>query len=98
MKGELHLRDAALNDLQEAFGWYEDRRTGLGLEFIQAAYDKLDSIELNPSQYPFAIEDVRKAPLRRFPYVVYYVVLADAVSVIAVLHSRRHPRRWQERR
>lgn len=94
----LHVRDAARGDLQEAFRWYEERRTGLGREFVQAVRDKLEAIEQSPEQYPFAVEDIRKAPLQRFPYVVYYVILAEAVSVIAVMHSRRHPRRWEDRR
>jgi len=94
----LFLRDEARADLAEAFRWYEGRRTGLGLEFTRSARSALQSIEDNPAQYPIAVDDIRKAPLRRFPYVVYYVVLDSDVSVIAVMHSRRHPRRWQERR
>lgn len=94
----LRLRDAARADLQEAFKWYEGRRTGLGYEFTRAVRHALDAIEMNPEQYPFAVDDIRKAPLRRFPYVVYYVTLDDGISAIAVMHSRRHPRRWQERR
>jgi toxin ParE1/3/4 len=94
----LFLRDEAHSDLVEAFGWYEERRTGLGHKFSRALRSTLQSIEHNPEQYPTAVEDVRKAPLRRFPYIVYCVVLDEKVSVIAVMHSRRHPRHWKERR
>jgi plasmid stabilization system protein ParE len=58
----------------------------------------LAAVERDPAQYPLAVDDIRKAPLRRFPYVVYYAVLEGGVSVLAVMHGRRHPRRWQERR
>jgi len=44
------------------------------------------------------MDDIRRAQLGRFPYLVYYVVLPEAVSVIAVMHGRREPRRWQSRR
>ena len=94
----LLLRDAARDDLREAFLWYQARRADLGSEFIAAVRHVLEAVELNPEQYPFAVDDIRKAPLRRFPYVVYYVALESAVTVIAVMHSRRHPRRWQDRR
>lgn len=94
----LFLRDEARADLVEAFRWYEGRRGGLGYEFTRSARSALQSIEHNPEQYPIAADDIRKAPLRRFPYVVYYVILNAGVSVIAVMHSRRHPRRWKERR
>jgi plasmid stabilization system protein ParE len=94
----LFLRADAHADLSEAFRWYEGRRAGLGYEFTRLVRVTLQSIEHNPEQYPVAADDIRKAPLRRFPYVVYYVVLDADVSVIAVMHSRRHPRRWKERR
>jgi plasmid stabilization system protein ParE len=94
----LFVRDAARRDLEEAFSWYERRRPGLGSEFIVAVRNTLESVEANPELYPFAVDDIRKAPVRRFPYVVYYVDVEAGASVIAVMHSRRHPRRWQERR
>jgi plasmid stabilization system protein ParE len=85
-------------DLAEAFRWCEERRAGLGYEFTRFARATLQSIEQNPEQYPLAADDIRKAPLRRFPYVVCYVILNADISVVAVMHSRRHPRRWKERR
>ena len=94
----LFLRDAARADLAEAFRWYEGRRSGLGREFTHSVRFTLQAIEQNPEKYPLAADDTRKASLRRFPYVVYYVILDSDVSVIAVMHSRRHPRRWKERR
>jgi plasmid stabilization system protein ParE len=94
----LFLRDAARGDLAEAFQWYEGRRAGLGYEFTHAVRSTLELVESNPEQYPIAVDDIRKAPLRRFPYVVYYVIAQDHISAIAVMHSHRHPRRWKERR
>ena len=94
----LFIRKAARADLAAAFRWYEDRGTGLGHEFLRAARVTLAAVERAPEQYPVAVEDIRKAPMRRFPYVVYYVVLPRHTSVIAVAHGRKHPRRWQARR
>src|SRR5688500_9962893 len=94
----LFLREEARSDLAEAFTWYEQRRSGLGYEFARSVRSTLQIIEDNSEQYPLAADDIRKAPLRRFPYVVYYVVLEANISVLAVMHSRRHPRRWHERR
>ena len=94
----LFIRKRARADLAEAFRWYEERRVGLGREFLQAARATLAAIERDPTQFPIAVDDIRKLQLRRFPYVVYYVILARHVSVIAIAHGRRHPRRWQSRR
>ena len=84
--------------MAEAFGWYEERSAGLGHEFLRAVSVAFAPIERGPAQQSFAVDDVRMLPLRRFPYVVYYVGTTRGISVIAVMHSRRHPRRWQSRR
>jgi plasmid stabilization system protein ParE len=94
----LFVRRAARTELAEAFRWYEARSTGLGHEFLRAAAVTLAAVERAPQQFPAAVDDIRKAPLRRFPYVVYFVALPTRTSVIAVMHGRRHPRRWQSRR
>ena len=40
----------------------------------------------------------RRAPaLRRFPYGIYFVATPDLVSVVACMHARRDPRRWEKR-
>ena len=94
----LYLRKAERADIVEAFRWYEARSTGLGFEFLRAVRVALDSIERAPEQYPVALDDIRKALLPRFPYVVYFVIHQRGASVIAVMHGRRAPRRWQSRR
>jgi hypothetical protein len=40
---------------------------------------------------------VRQALVRRFPYVVCFLIEAERISVIAVIHGRRNPRVWQSR-
>ena len=63
----LFLRAEAQSDLSEAFQWYEARSTGLGFDFLRAVRVVLAAIERNPAQYPVALDEVRRAPLRRFP-------------------------------
>ena len=94
----LFLRQAARADIVEAFQWYEARSTGLGFEFLRTVRVALAGIERAPEQYPLALDDIRKALVPRFPYVVYFVIHSRGLSVIAVMHGRRDPRRWQSRR
>ena len=98
MTPRLFVRRPARADIAEAFRWYEARSTGLGQEFLRAVRIAFAAIERAPEQFPIAVDDIRKVGLRRFPYIVYYVVLRRGVSIIAVMHGRRHPRRWQSRR
>ena len=98
MTPRLFVKRAARREIAEGFRWYEERSPGLGQEFLRAVEATLARIEREPELYPFAIDDIRKAPLHRFPYVTYYVVLPRGISILAVIHGRRHPRRWQSRR
>jgi toxin ParE1/3/4 len=76
--------------------WYEDRRQGLGDEFEAA----LDHLVTRISETPLAFQrvgtDSRRAVLQRFPYAIYFRLLADDIIVLAV-HGRQHPARWQAR-
>ena len=96
--GRLFIRASARRDLAAAFAWYEGERVGLGHEFLRAVAVTLAAVDRAPEQFPVALDDVRKALVRRFPYVVYFVVMSARVVVIAVAHGRRHPTRWQSRR
>lgn len=94
----LFIRREARSDLEDAFDWYEARGAGLGHEFLRAVRVQLAAIKLSPDRFPVVADDIRKAVLRRFPYTIYFVILRRQISVIAVLHGRRHPSRWQSRR
>jgi toxin ParE1/3/4 len=98
MRPRLLVEPEAEAELDEAFTWYEGRSAGLGSEFLRAVRAAFALIRRNPEQCPHVRGDIRRALVRRFPYAVYYVVEPDQVSVVAVVHTRQHPRRWQSRR
>ncbi len=98
MQPRLLLEDEARADLAEAFTWYEEQRPGLGSEFLAEVAVVLESIERSPAAYAVVRGETRRALVRRFPYAVFYVNDPDVVAVTAVMHGRRDPRRWQERR
>jgi toxin ParE1/3/4 len=59
--------------------------------------ESLPKITANPARYGFANADIREGVLTRFPYAIYYRVLADRIRVLAVYHTSRDPSRWQSR-
>jgi plasmid stabilization system protein ParE len=97
MTYRLIIRPEAEAELAEAFDWYERRVPGLGADLLVAVDTAVDSILSNPLQHPAVYGSVRRALTRRFPYQVLFIVEADVVAVIAVFHSARDPKRWQDR-
>jgi plasmid stabilization system protein ParE len=92
------VRPAAAADIDDAFLWYEAQRPGLGHEFLAAADALIDAIAEHPLRYPLIRRNTRRALLRRFPYAVYFRIYDRVVVVVACMHGRRNPRRWQVRR
>lgn len=93
----LVLRPEAETELAEAVDWYEARGKGLGAALLRAVDAAIAAILRNPEMYPVVFATVRRAMLRRFPYSLIYVISDNHIVVLACIHGRRDPRRWQER-
>ena len=91
------VRAEAEAELREAYAWYEERRPGLGDEFLRAVDVCMVSIQRAPKSHPVIHRGMRRALLRRFPYGVFYFIGGDAIFVIAVFHLSRCAERWMER-
>jgi plasmid stabilization system protein ParE len=98
MRPRFFVEPEAEAELNEAFQWYESRVAGLGGEFTRAVRAVFAMIDRNPEQFGRVQGEIRRAVVRRFPYAIYYVVDPEQISVIAFVHTRGHPRRWQSRR
>ena len=98
MTGKVRLRKEAESDLATAASWYEEQRTGLGQEFLDAALETLHSIAKFPSMYPVVHKSTRRALISRFPFGLYYREDEPHIVVLAVMHGSRHPNRWKQRR
>ena len=58
----------------------------------------LAQIAAHPSAFPLLYEpDIRSAKVKRFPYRVVYVVVAETIDVLAVAHAKRRPAYWRRR-
>lgn len=93
----LIFRPAAAADVEDAYRWYEVQQGGLGEEFLGAVRVVIESMVANPELFPVVHRETRRALLRRFPYGIYYRIVDDQVVVVACMHGRRDPRRWQSR-
>lgn len=98
MKYNIIIRPEAEQDIQGAFGWYEERIVGLGREFLRCIDVSFAQINRSPSSYPIVYIDIRRILTRRFPFGVFYIIVNQKIIVLAVLHARRDPSVWQKRK
>jgi len=88
---KVQVRRAAELDLAEAQVWYESQQSGLGAEFGTEISRVIDRLAETPLIYQKAHRDVRRAIVRRFPYLVWYRVTGETVLVLACTYARRNP-------
>jgi plasmid stabilization system protein ParE len=91
------VRLAAAVDIRDAAAWYELKRTGWGDRFDEEVVSALSRIEDKPELFGRVYKDVRRAPVNRFPYGIFYRLIDDAAIVIAVMHGRRNLLRLKNR-
>jgi toxin ParE1/3/4 len=93
----ISFRPQARAEIREARGWYEAQIRGLGRAFIAELDATLAFLKLHPQMYAAVSEDgkVRRALLHRFPYsLVYEVVDAEEIVVLACRHVRQQEINW----
>jgi plasmid stabilization system protein ParE len=97
MAADLVIAPEAELDIAVAYAWYEDRRVGLGEEFLSSVEACIESIRRRPALYAIVHEEYRRGLIRRFPYAVYYEYSGATVTVYAVFHASRDPDKWRQR-
>lgn len=93
----LIIDSEAENELSESVDFYERRVPGLGLAFERAVREAVEMIQAEPERFPSQQNGSRRLVMERFPYVIYYVELADTIWVLAFAHTSRKPGYWKRR-
>jgi toxin ParE1/3/4 len=94
-------RELANRDVNEAIAWHLGESTeSVALGFI----DALEAAYIHISRHPataspgyghvFNLPDLRFWPLRRYPYLVFYLERPDQFDVWRVLHGKRDIPAW----
>lgn len=98
----IRLEPEAEAELAAAARWYEQRRHGVGAEFLAAVDGVLVALAERrvvgiripglPANHP-----ARRVVLRRFPFTIAYLEKDSVVRILAVAHQRRRPNYWMGR-
>jgi toxin ParE1/3/4 len=97
MSLDYRIRPEARDDIDDAYAWYERFDAGHGDRFLTELYETLAAVRADPELYGFVSEPVRAAQFPAMNYVLYFFVESECVQVVAVLHAKADPRRWQQR-
>lgn len=83
-------------EVNDAAGWYASRNPSSAVKFTDAFQVALTRLGENPFPYQIVQDQMRRAPLRGFPYGLLYIVEEQAVVVLSCFHASRDPARRPE--
>jgi plasmid stabilization system protein ParE len=93
------LRRVAEREFDDAIGWYESQRKGLGKEFRAEIERHFRRIAENPEAFPRIKGEVRRAVvLHRFPFVIHFLIEPERIVILSVFHTSRDPEQLRHRR
>ena len=95
MKFYFH-EDAEL-EFNNAIEYYENVRSGLGLELAQEVYIAIERIKQFPEAWSPMSKNTKRCLVNRFPFGIIYQVKSGLLRIIAVADLRRRPDYWKNR-
>ncbi len=88
----------AESEFNEAIEYYKNNEPGLGYDFSIEVHSAIENIVNYPTAWPILEDNIRRCLVRRFPFGVIYSIEQDEIFILAVMHLRRHPEYWKNRR
>ncbi len=85
----LSYRPEVEDDVIDAVQWYEDKRSGLGDEFIGEYLAAVRRVQDNPLFFAIAANGLRPCRLKRFSYIIHFDVAADDILIVALMGAGR---------
>ena len=78
-------------DLESIVAYYADRDPALPARFRARLKEQTDRLLMFPESGAILFESYRRVLLRRFPYMVVYLVTGARIAVLALVDVRRDP-------
>ena len=81
----------AEQEFNAAIDYYEECKTGLGLEFANEVYKAIQRIIQFPTAWQKFGSNTRRCLTNRFPFGVIYYQKDDKIIILAVMQLNRKP-------
>ncbi|GGY69300.1 type II toxin-antitoxin system RelE/ParE family toxin [Marinobacter zhanjiangensis] len=92
----VRLTDEAVRDIDTATLFYDELLEGLGEYFFDSITTDIESLEFFAGVHEKRLS-YYCCPAKRFPFLIYYDLENEVVSVVAILDTRRAPYQARKR-
>ena len=93
----VRIRALARAEIAEALEWYLARSNDAAAAFLAEVDAAMTQIAEAPEQFSVVHGRLRRVLVQHFPYAVYYKRYPRTISIVGVIHGRRHPSTWLRR-
>ncbi len=87
----LEIKEEAAIEITDAYVYYEEKRVGLGEEFLEHLDLYFERITNNPKHFPKKRKPYREAYIKRFPFLIIYEIAKDKIIVYSVFNTWQNP-------
>ncbi len=84
------LTQRARQDIQASIKWYNSKQKGLGKRFHAFLKEAISNIENTP-RFQVRYDDVRCLKVKRFPYLIHYIIEDETVYILAIISTHQNP-------
>lgn len=92
------IQPEAEQDLDELYAYLEEQQSGLGFQMLSDLTETIELLEENPLLFQKIYGEMRRAVAKRFGYNLVYKVVDLEVFILAIVHGRKDPQGWQNRK
>ena len=94
---EVVLLLSAERDIQEAYNWVEEHRSGREQVFLHDVELRLEDLKRFPLIGRLYRGRYRRLLIPRYPFGIFYIAESNRIVIHAVLDLRQHPEKIRER-
>jgi toxin ParE1/3/4 len=89
---DLVISVRAVTEIDKAINYYLTKSNKATFDFIEALQKAYSKLAKNP-HYAFRYKNVRALKLRKFPYLLYYVINEQRqnIRILACFNTKRNP-------
>ncbi len=91
MKYTILVQTEAWLEIHNAYDWYEEKKEGLGNQFLEEIEICYNILMDNPERFPFKNHLYRRIVTDRFPYIIMYEVEENTIIISRVRHAKQKP-------
>jgi len=88
----LEIKEEALDEIIQAYQYYESQVEGLGEKFLSQLDIYFERITSNPRLFASNVPPYREAFIQIYPYLIIYEIDDTSVVVYSVFNTHRNPK------